>query len=767
MAIPIQCPECHKKYQAPDHMAGKRVKCKYCGVIFLIAADARTADAALDMSAIDELNALADPAKRKAGGGGAAGAGAGAAAAGAGGDDIDSIFQCDYPSDGAPRTNKLYVFPMSRLLDRWLPPVLLAIGLIWVLSEAYQRNDTDRAWVGVFRGALFLLAFFASVYPFTFMGIRAASCRLNYELPPRPGLRIMGVFAVPFALACAMWLVLGGVSGFLIGTLIGCVIALPVLFLLFRLLPREAPITFGYATGSFLLSLVVSAAAVFALNLMLVGALRAMKSEQTLAASPFGPEFKWDAPAERARAQLARNPPPDEPDPAAEIVPDTAPATGGESTDGEPTDVATTAPSTPSTRTAVAGGTEMTGPSEPTQRDVVHPADGTAGAGNTSVRDTEPTANGNGNGGDEEKPKPVEVARGFVSETRVVVPGAFRQVVYPAVPGPRLAVVREGRLPGHDRVEVWDTAEWKKVAELDVPRTPQGNRYALSADGQLLSYVTDFPRLTVQVWSVEAGRRHREIELDPADGGTEVIGFASADQLVLRRRPQGQFSLQVLNAKTGGRPRMVPVPEFELDPARYALSPDGSAVAFIVRSNRGADLESYSLLNGRPIKQMPIDEVNWADNVRVAGLAFSPDGQRIAAVIADGRGAGFIGAWPAAGRSGQAVLQKLLPVGVDLPPPHHAFGAPAFEGRPFHWLDGGRAWLLFGASVFDTDTGTLLGSTKLPQVRSQSTRPDGNAAHLLASDEFGSPHLFEVRLDLEGARKRLISRPQDAPAVPR
>ncbi len=64
MAISIQCPECHKKYQAPDHMAGKRVKCKHCGVIFLIAADARSADGGADMSALDELNALSESGKK-------------------------------------------------------------------------------------------------------------------------------------------------------------------------------------------------------------------------------------------------------------------------------------------------------------------------------------------------------------------------------------------------------------------------------------------------------------------------------------------------------------------------------------------------------------------------------------------------------------------------------------------------------------------------------------------------------------------------------
>src|SRR6185503_10627933 len=100
---------------------------------------------------------------------------------------IDSLFQCEYAGEGAPRTNKLYIFPMSRLLDQWLPPLLLAIGLLWACREAVARNDSGRPWVGFFRAAVFVIAFFASVFPFTLMGIRSAACKLNYELPPKPG----------------------------------------------------------------------------------------------------------------------------------------------------------------------------------------------------------------------------------------------------------------------------------------------------------------------------------------------------------------------------------------------------------------------------------------------------------------------------------------------------------------------------------------------------------------------------------------------------
>lgn len=723
MAIPIQCPECHKKYQAPDHMAGKRVKCKHCGVVFLIAADARSADAGLDLSALDELNAMTEAGKRDAIKRGAA-------------EDIDSLFQCEYPSEGAPRTNKLYIFPMSRLLDHWLPPVLLAIGLIWMVREAFERNESGRTWVGFFRAALFVLAFFASVFPFTTMGFRAASCKLNYELPPRPGLRAMGVYAVPFALACAMWMILGGMSGLLIGLLIGAVVALPLQFLLFRLLPREAPVTFGYSSGSYLLAIVVAAAAAFSLNLMLVGTLRATKTEHALAASPFGADFQWDGPVEKMKEQIARGEM--EPDPPAT---DEAPATA-------PTTTVTTSPSTtvgPSTRAVVTAIV----PSVPSERDVVRPSD--AGKGVAAV-------NRPAEGRSNDRPPQTVIVKpeGIVAEVKVIVAGGFKHVIHPAIPAPRAALVRDGR-PGHDHLELWDTDGPKKLGEFDVPRAADGNGYTLSPDGEFLCFVTDFPRLAMQVWSFGAGRFLRQIDLEAGDGEPRTVGFCAPDQLVLQRNRNGQTSLQVWNLKAARpRPMSFAVPAFDIDPNRYAFSPDGSTITFIVQGAGGADLESYTLATGRPIKQMPIVEVNWNNNVTVAGLAYTPDSQRIAAVFADNQGAGFFVAWPATGRGGKALVQQFLPIGVNLPAEHAGFGGTTFQGRAFHWLDQGHAWLLYGNSVFDADTGAMLGSLNQHGVRSQSATPDGDTCHIVRREEFGGLQLAALNLDLAGARKRVV-----------
>ena len=115
-------------------------------------------------------------------------------------------------------------------------------------------------------------------------------------------------------------------------------------------------------------------------------------------------------------------------------------------------------------------------------------------------------------------------------------------------------------------------------------------------------------------------------------------------------------------------------------------------------------------------------------------------------------------------RFGKPLAQHFLPVGINPPRVVQGMAAPiGFEGRGFHWLDTGRAWVLFGGSVFDTGSGALLGSLNQPNVRSQFADPKGTTCQLVHADEFGGVHLFTHALDLEGARRAAVPNPA-APA---
>jgi hypothetical protein len=55
MAIMVECSSCGKQYNAPDSMAGKRVKCKGCGQVFQIPSNAPGEGVGDDLSALSTL----------------------------------------------------------------------------------------------------------------------------------------------------------------------------------------------------------------------------------------------------------------------------------------------------------------------------------------------------------------------------------------------------------------------------------------------------------------------------------------------------------------------------------------------------------------------------------------------------------------------------------------------------------------------------------------------------------------------------------------
>ena len=109
----------------------------------------------------------------------------------------------------------------------------------------------------------------------------------------------------------------------------------------------------------------------------------------------------------------------------------------------------------------------------------------------------------------------------------------------------------------------------------------------------------------------------------------------------------------------------------------------------------------------------------------------------------------------ATGRGGRALLQHFLPVGVNLPPPIAGLGWPSFEGRAFHWLDNGRAWLMHAGSIFDTESGAMLGSLGMQGVKSVDSSPDGDTVFVVKNDEIDGQHLAAVQLNLAAARAAL------------
>src|SRR2546430_17366726 len=61
--ISIECVHCHKRYNAPATMAGKKVKCKHCGKVFAIPGDSteQTSDPNLSSVGADAAAGTGSP----------------------------------------------------------------------------------------------------------------------------------------------------------------------------------------------------------------------------------------------------------------------------------------------------------------------------------------------------------------------------------------------------------------------------------------------------------------------------------------------------------------------------------------------------------------------------------------------------------------------------------------------------------------------------------------------------------------------------------
>jgi len=91
-------------------------------------------------------------------------------------------------------------------------------------------------------------------------------------------------------------------------------------------------------------------------------------------------------------------------------------------------------------------------------------------------------------------------------------------------------------------------------------------------------------------------------------------------------------------------------------------------------------------------------------------------------------------------------------------------GPGGFEGPAFDWLDGGNAYLLYGASVFETETGRFIGDLGMENVRAQVAH--GSAVcELVRTNDAGRVQIDAVTLDL-GQGKRADAGGDAAPRGP-
>ncbi len=751
----VQCPQCQLRYRAPDAMAGRSVRCKQCSAVFEISAPG--ASAPLPTAEGGPLN-NAGP-----------------------GNPLSQLATARQPRDPSKLNNDTRetldsstdesdppVDPIAKVAEGRLPAALIGVGLLWTTIETLRHAGTEPASAPWLQMLVFLASYLLIVAPLSFIGVRRAAITCGFELPLHSLRRILGTFALPFALACVLWLVRSSISGFIIGCFVGALLSCPILWLLFRLRGCEGKVV-AHGAGWFLASSILTLLIVLGANLLLVKILQASGTDLALARSPLGPGLTWYSPPavyQPPVTALAKVNPPPMPPPA------TAPGrTPPLSTAAQPSKsisiVAarsqTTQPAPPpdplglnvpevSTRPApVEGDPAFFSSVDP------EPAHATAkrstpGMTKTPGKTPDPPAN------IEEFVRSVRAANlPFVASIDAPAePAKFDVLVCPSVPAPFIAVVRRGAAgasrDGDEKVECFSTDTLAQVGSATFPSDPDPitSRYALSPDGDTLLRISRLPKPSIQVWSLKRDENVARIDLNKNYLKPAIVGFIAPDRFVISFNASDKnFALETWDLKLKralGKPLLLP--PFNPLPANGQLSPDGKFFAVALRDRDENVVALYDLSGATQPRRFRIPDLDreWAPDP--SGIAFSADAARMSVLI-EHQGDGLIDTWSLEGPA-KLPAQKIVPFGLI---PRLRPGTSG--GRVLDWI-GNTAWLVHGDGIIDSETGRVLGRLGASSVVSQSS-PDGKKWYLAYADS-GGPVLRLAVLQIDPEKLKLSRR---------
>jgi hypothetical protein len=743
MAIPVQCEHCNKKYNAPDSMAGKRIKCRGCGKIVAIPA----LDEGPDLSVLESL---------EGNGAGAAGVDAemltGSSASGSrvtgavrpgtgsgkgiahtmkrGGDVAEIAVAAGDDHSILRRPSVPFVFPGAAVLDNIAPLALIVLGLGWLALMAVNSNDTPVGWVGMLRLGLYVLLYVALAFPLCYASIKWAARKCRVMLPPGAALRAFGAFALPFAMAFAFWLSSQSAVMLILGMIIGAIIVGGAVWFLFRVQPYEMSTTLGGATGAYAASVVSSYLILLGVNLLLGVLMRGGDVE--LERSPVAPGLAWEPIRKEVKPRKVAIKTTDKIEAGA--VATTQPTTSTAGTTQPATSEQTNMAKTGGTGTDSTGqATVDTKPGNPGTTAVAS-TDVKPSPGNDVVATTPETKPGTAT-----KPKPAAPpapSSPLVAEATAANLGDHSDVLYPAMPSNFMAVIRSKTDGAEDVIEQWTINPLEKKQEKQFRRDKDlFAGYVLSPGGDLVARVSSWPRIMIEVYSFSAGKVVKEFPFDgslpgaprggaalaPAALGNvkiRLLGFGVNDNLIVYWTTGGSGYVDVLRTKGGGNAQLTSfeVPAVEEASGNPSISPDGTklALAALVKGEGGIDIYEIGLVRPQSqlMKTFAIEIHPW---VKPVGLAWNPNKQGVAAFWDDGQGRGLLVDYKMAGdprKPAHLHRYETAPYPAQTP---QTYG----KGRTFDWLPDGAGWLMFGQYLIDVDTGKLLGDLGAAEVKSQ------------------------------------------------
>lgn len=325
----------------------------------------------------------------------------------------------------------------------------------------------------------------------------------------------------------------------------------------------------------------------------------------------------------------------------------------------------------------------------------------------------------------------------FVSSiSGVLLQDQVRAIVSPIIPSAWAVVVRDDG-PTQDSVEVWDLAAAKSKASTSFTHEAGAQpAYAIAPDGATLARIVQFPKLGIRIWSAKENRETRTIVLNDVLGTPTLLGFLNPEKVAVIWHKGQDEGMQIFDSASGQVARQVPFQRYTRSPNNGVVNPDGREFAYTsAQIPRGSPQIALFNLYAPPSAKWrwhEIQDVDTADVNAPAGLAYSQDGKKLAALFAK-QGAGFIICWR---------VGDVKPIG------EYEVAVPAAGGaqeRGLEWIAKDKAWLIMGNTLVDASDGKTLGQLNSPPaIRQWTIGPDGLA---VMYQENGKTGIAVAKLD--------------------
>ncbi len=275
--------------------------------------------------------------------------------------------------------------------------------------------------------------------------------------------------------------------------------------------------------------------------------------------------------------------------------------------------------------------------------------------------------------------------------------GAGRSVLFPSVSSPYILVTQKDPKTNAFLKRVYDIRTFEPFG-VAINETSMQSPLALSADGTLFA-VTDVTTGNLNVWSMVKGERIAKDLRDPSGkGGYHFVDFLPGGQVLLGQSGGQAATFQILDSQTG-ETRTFAQNVYGL-PNEIALSPDGRYLA----GRRLSGARQFVLIDvATGAVAAELSAPGFPD--RCWGIAFSPDGQFLAALIAIGPLEKTVYCWNM--KSGACVFARQIPAPVDRNSTSQTRGH-------LQWLHDNSGWLICEEVLMDAKEGRQIG--KLPQI---------------------------------------------------